>query len=170
MLMPSSMRDWLRLPSRIAMLLGLGALSVTGAKAGTIDAHPGRNAARIPQQSAKAFGELSIWQENGRIYVSEARKPAEELHLSGSAEAATLRQLLEKQGATAVAPHVQRDRVILVGAGGAGLHWESQQAGKTTQTQSSTTHNPTATPPDPVKTAEQGSSALPPGSINSNNK
>jgi hypothetical protein len=33
--MPSSMRDWLRLPSRVAVLLGLGALSIAGAKAAT---------------------------------------------------------------------------------------------------------------------------------------
>jgi hypothetical protein len=122
-LMPSSMRDWLRLPSRIAMLLGLGALSVTGAKAGV--PHPGLDGAPIPQQSAKAFGDLLIWTDKGRIFVSEGGKPAEELHLSGTAEAEALRQLLEREGATAATPHALRDRIILVGSGGSGLHWES---------------------------------------------
>jgi hypothetical protein len=128
MLMPSSMHDWLRLPSRIALLLGLGALSIAGAKAGTGgESDPGRDGARVPQHSAKAFGDLMIWSEGGRIYTSEAGKPAEELHLGDTAEADILRQLLGREAATAATPRVLRDRVILVGDGGAGLHWESQK-------------------------------------------
>src|ERR1700722_6261417 len=128
--MPSSMRDWLRLPSRIAMLLGLGALSVAGAEAGIGGSVPsGHDGAPIPQHGAKAFGDLLIWSDQGRIYVSEAGKPAEELHLGATPEADLLRQLLAREGATAAAPQALHDRIILVGAGGAGLHWEAPGAG-----------------------------------------
>jgi hypothetical protein len=127
--MPSSMCKWLRLPSRIALFLGLGALSVTGTKAdaGT-QADRSDAAARVPQHSAKAFGELLIWSENGRIYTAEAGRPAEELRLAANSEADSLRQLLHQVGATAAAPQTLRDGVVLVGAGGAGLHWEATPA------------------------------------------
>jgi hypothetical protein len=126
--MPSSIRDLLRLPSRIALLLGLGALTITGAKADTGgESRASRAGARIPQQSVKAFGDLLIWNENGRIYVSEAGKLGEELRLGDTTEAGLLRQLLEREGATAATPHILRDRVILVGGGGDGFHWQPAQ-------------------------------------------
>jgi hypothetical protein len=126
--MPISVRNRLRLPSRIAVLLGLGALSVAGAKADTAGAmHPGNEGALSPQQSAKSLAELLIWRDDGRIYVSEAGKPAEELRLGDSAEAALLEQLLDSRGATAANPHTMRDRIILVGGGGCGFSWDSSQ-------------------------------------------
>jgi hypothetical protein len=124
MLMPSWMHDW-GLPSRIALLLGLGAFSIAGAKADRVgEASPGGDTARVPQQSAKTFGDLLIWSDAGRIYVSEAGKPAEELPLGDSAEAEVLRQLLGREGATAATPRVLRDRIILVGGGGNGFSWQ----------------------------------------------
>ena len=71
----------LPLPSRIALLLGLGALSVSGAKAATSEGDLGKDPRRLPQQSVKQFGELLVWNDGGRIYVSEPNKPAEELRL-----------------------------------------------------------------------------------------
>lgn len=140
--MPSSMREWLRLPSRIALLLGLGALSVAGAKADpTAEADRGNAASRVPQQSAKTFGELLIWSENGRIYTSEAGRAAEELHLAQSAEVDALHQLLRQAGATATTPHALRDGVILVGAGGAGLHWEATPADQASKPQTPPKNN-----------------------------
>jgi hypothetical protein len=131
MLMQSSMRHYLRLPSRIALLLGLGALSVVGARADTgNEPHPDRAAARIPQHSAKAFGELLIWNDGGRIYFSEGGNQAEELRLGETAEAELLRQLLRREGATAETPRVLRDRVILVGGGGDGFHWQPPRQDK----------------------------------------
>jgi hypothetical protein len=122
--MPSWMHVW-GLPGRIALLLGVGALSVAGAKADTAgEASAGDNAARVPQQSAKTFGDLLIWSEADRIYASEAGQPAEELRFGDSTEAIALRQLLERSGATAARPHVLRDRIILVGGGGAGFSWQ----------------------------------------------
>ena len=58
MLISSSLPKWLRLPSRIALLLGLGALSAAGAKADTGEVDPGYAPARVPQQSVKTFGDL----------------------------------------------------------------------------------------------------------------
>ena len=118
--MPNSLRGWLNLPSRIALLLGLGALSAAGARADNPS-----DAARVPQQSAKAFGDLLVWSEHGRIFVAEAGQPAEPLELGDSAETQRLLLLLEQEGATAATPHVLRDRIILVGGGGAGAHWPS---------------------------------------------
>lgn len=114
---------WLRLPSRIALLLGVGALSAAAAKPDAAQARLSPELARVPQQSAKTFGELRIWSDDGRIYVAEPGKPAEELRLGDTAEARRLRQLLESDGAAADAPRVLLDRMILVGGGGDGFHW-----------------------------------------------
>jgi len=126
--MSSSIRDLLRLPSRIALMLGLGALSVAGAKADTGgEVHPGRDGARPPLREANALGGLQVWSEAGRIYMSEAGRPTEELQLGNTAEADLVRQLLERDGATAAKPRVLHDRVKLAGTGGAGLHWDADQ-------------------------------------------
>ena len=123
MSLPSSLRKWLRLPSRIALLLGLGALSATGAEAAVAEADLGDGLMRVPQQSAKSFGELRIWSEAGRIYVSEGGKDAQELNLGDTPEARHLRQMLDRGGAGAASPRVLHDRIILVGGGGDGFHW-----------------------------------------------
>jgi hypothetical protein len=123
MSLPSSLREWLRLPSRVALLLGLGALSATATQANAtridLDAKP----ERVPQQSGKGFGELAVWSESGRVYVSESGKPARELQLGDTAEARRLKELLERDGATADSPRIVPDRMILVGGGGSGIGW-----------------------------------------------
>jgi hypothetical protein len=122
--MSSAMRRMLWPPSRIALLLGLGALSVSTGKADTgPGAFPAHDDLRVPQQSARTIADLLIWQDEGRVYLSEMGKPAEELHLSDTAEADLLRGVLQREGATATAPRVLHDRIILVGGGGAGTHW-----------------------------------------------
>jgi hypothetical protein len=121
MSLPSSLYKWLRLPSRIALLVGVGTVSAVAAKADTAGAD--QQFTRVPQQSAKSFGELLIWSDGGRIYVSESGKPAQELRLGDTAEARHLRQILEREGAAPGSPRVVRDRMILVGGGGEGFHW-----------------------------------------------
>jgi hypothetical protein len=124
----SSISGWFRSPSRVALLLGLSTLFVAGAKADTsATVHTGSDDALAPQQSSKGFGDLLIWKDDTRIYFSESGKPAEELHLKDTAEADFLRQLLEQEGATATMPRLLSTRAILAGAGGSGLHWDSQR-------------------------------------------
>ena len=115
--MSSAMRRMLSLPSRIAMLLGLGAISVAGAHAATAGD-------RVPQQSAKNFGDLRVWRDGDRVFVAEPGKAAEEVRLGDTAEARALREMLA--GATADRPLELRDRLILVGGGGMGTHWTPQ--------------------------------------------
>ena len=118
------MREWLGGPSRIAMLLGAGALSIAVARADTVNQPPIDDAdALLPQHSAKPFADLIIWQEDGRVFLAEAGQPAEELRLGNTAEADWLCQQLQQHGATADKPHVIGDRIILVGGGGCGFDW-----------------------------------------------
>jgi hypothetical protein len=139
----------LRLPSRVALLLGVGALSATGAQAapGELD-----RSARIPQQSAKSFGEVRIWMEAGRIFVSELGKATEELRLGNTPEARRLRALLEQDGATAASPRILPDRMILVGGGGCGFDWAPADRSRTT-----------GNPVPPAATSFGGSNPSPPG-------
>jgi hypothetical protein len=128
-----SPKEWLRLPSRIALLLGFGALSAANVHANTTEIDVRSESPRTPQQSAKTFGELRIWSQGGRIYVSESGKPAQELRLGETAEARQLQQLLERDGAVAGSPRKILDRIILVGGGGAGMHWAPAENGRTSQ-------------------------------------
>src|SRR4051812_23467286 len=105
----SSLPKWLRLPSRVALLLGVGALSATSAQAGTSEFD---RSARMPQQSAKSFGELRIWSEGDRIFVSESGGPAQELLLGESVEARQLKEMLHRDGSSADSPRVVPDRII----------------------------------------------------------
>jgi hypothetical protein len=123
MRIPASIRDWLRRPSRITLTLGLGALAAAAPK----PAEAELPLDRVPQQSVKAFGELSIWSEGGDIYVSEPGRRTQKLALGDTPEARRLHRLLGLDGATAASPLVLHDRIILVGGGGDGFHWAPVQ-------------------------------------------
>jgi hypothetical protein len=125
MSLPLSVCKWLRLPSQIALLLGMGALSAAGPKAAVAEAHLGNGLMRVPQQSAKSFDEVRIWSDAGRIYVSEAGRDPQELPLGDTPEARHLRQLLERDGAIVNSPRALQHRMILVGGGGEAIHWGS---------------------------------------------
>jgi hypothetical protein len=168
MLMQSYIRNLLHLPSRIALLLGLSALSVAGAKADNGgDPHPDRT--RVPQQSARPLADIAIWVENGRIYLSEAGKPVEELRLGNAAEAGLLAQMLNEKGATAVTPHVLHDRIILVGGGGDGFHWTATRADDPNQTPIASSHNSDKLPAT-AKDAGQTSVSQAPGGTDNRSK
>jgi hypothetical protein len=115
MAVPISTRRWIAWPSRLALLLGIGALSMTGADAAT--SAQGEH----PQGGTGRLGELRVWSENGRIYVAEAGAAARELQLGDTAEARRLRALLQQDGGTKGG--VRLDRMILAGGGGSGFDW-----------------------------------------------
>jgi hypothetical protein len=150
------MRNWLRLPSRIALLLGLGALSAAGAKSDMGEVHPGHGGARVPQQSVKTFGDLLIWSEGERVYVAEAGKEAQELALGDTPESHRLRQLLERDGATAGSPRALRDRIILVGGGGDGFHWGPVRQSNSRDKTNRSAARAAVRPPDPGLTTPVG--------------
>jgi hypothetical protein len=126
-----SFAKWLRLPSRIAVLLGMGALSATGAQPAMAEPELGKGPMRVPQRSAKSFGEVLIWSEDGRIYFSESGNKAQELRLGDTPQARHLRELLVREGAVAESPRVLQHRLILVGGGGSAIHWGGAQPSDT---------------------------------------
>jgi hypothetical protein len=108
MKMPNSIGQWLRLPSRIALILGMGALSTTAARA---DA---------PEQGNLApFGDMLVRSEGGRIFLSEGGQETE-LRLSATPQRDRLLRLLEEHGPGGV--KLDRDpRLIMSGGGGSGF-------------------------------------------------
>ena len=134
MSLPFFLDRWLRLPSRIALLLGLGALSAAGANPNPAEAHTGKEADSTPRLGATEFGDLRIWTEDGRIYLAEPGKPGEDLCLGDTLEARHLRQLLEQHGASTASRHVPFGRILLVGGGGCGFDWHSPEKGKAVST------------------------------------
>jgi hypothetical protein len=106
MTIPRSVHRWLRLPSRIALILGLGALSTTGAAA---DAQPNQTAS----------GDAVIRGDGGKIYLSEGGRETE-LRLSATPPRDRLLRLLEEHGPAGV--KLDRDpRLIMSGGGGTGF-------------------------------------------------
>jgi hypothetical protein len=119
---------WLRLPSRIALLCGLGALSAAAARADTIHQVPGGDEHAAGQNQRASSGDFFIWSEGERLCVSEDGNRAEELRLGDTVEAQHLRQLLQRHGSSSSG--VRLDRMILAGGGGTGMSWgHSKPAG-----------------------------------------
>ncbi len=112
-----NLRKWLRVPSRAGLLLGLGALSITGARAET--------AVPTPTPPSPTMGGLSIRSEAGRVYVSEGGREFQELDLEDTADARLLRRLLAGTNGAAI----PLDPIILAGAGGDGFHWTAPRSG-----------------------------------------
>jgi hypothetical protein len=109
---------WLRLPSRVALLLGLGALSAAGARADTAECDPG-------SASTTGLGETAIRSEGGRVYLSENGGEFRQLQLPDSPEARRLLGLLRSTGRAATGATLRP--VILAGDGGTGFHWSPIQ-------------------------------------------
>jgi len=107
-----SLVRWLRLPSRVALILGLGALPTTGLKADAPE-----------QNNPTSFGNVLIRSEGGKIYLSEGGGKFQELQLRDSAEARLLRQLLEQNGTATAPAGLRLNPTILAGGGGAGFFW-----------------------------------------------
>jgi hypothetical protein len=118
-----SVRRWLRLPSRIALLLGLGALSAAAARADTGLDQAGEGIAPLAHRDQASLGDLVIRTEGGRIYLSEGGGEFHELRLRDIGEAHLLQQLVQRNGATVGAAGIRLAPTILAGDGGAGFHW-----------------------------------------------
>jgi hypothetical protein len=100
----------LRLPSRVALILGLGALPTTGLQA---DA-PAQN-------DLRSFGDILIRSEGGKIYLSEGGGKFQELQLRDSAEARFLKQLVQSHSRGSAI--LRLNPTILAGGGGTGFSW-----------------------------------------------
>jgi hypothetical protein len=112
MAIPCSLYRWLHLPSRIALILGLGALSTAGAPA---DAQP----------NPTASGDALIRSDGEKIYLSEGGRETE-LRLSATPQRDRLLRLLEEHGSAGV--KLDRDpRLIMSSGGGAGFYWWGQK-------------------------------------------
>jgi hypothetical protein len=117
-----NLRKWLCLPGRVGLLLGLGALSVTGSRA-----EPAAPAPTTPP--SPTLGGLSIRSEGGRIYVAENGKDFREIELADTPETRRLAQMLEEREAGSPGSEIALYFMILAGAGGDGFHWTSPPRG-----------------------------------------
>ena len=107
---PRSLRRWLRLPGRVALILGLGALSTAGARAETLD-----------QAHRTSFDDILIRSEGGKIYLSEGGRESE-LQLTATPQREHLLRLLEGHGPGGV--KLDRDpRLMMSSGGGSGFYW-----------------------------------------------
>jgi len=102
---PRSLRHWLRLPGRLALILGVGALSTAGARADASDL-----------ADRPAFGDLQIRSAAGKIYFSEGGREFQELRLSPTPQRNHLLRLLEEHGPARV--KLDRDPHLLMSSGG----------------------------------------------------
>jgi hypothetical protein len=134
---PRSLRRRLDLPSRVALTLGLGALSVASARAIT----PGDN----EHQSAS---DALVRSEGGRIFLSEGGRETE-LQLGPTPQRDHLLQLLEVQGLAGIKLNID-PRLIMSGGGGTGFSlWDIKKS--VTGTPAPTPQNPpqVTAPPSP---------------------
>jgi hypothetical protein len=129
MSLSSFIQKRLRLPSRIALLLGLGALSAAGARAETTASH----------NNSSAFGDVQMRLEGGHVFVSE--RNGEFRRLGDSAETRLLIQLLENDASAAGG--VRPPMTKLAGAGGSGFHWAPADTADTSRKASSTAQSST---------------------------
>jgi hypothetical protein len=108
MKMLRSAHRWLRPPSRIALLLGIGALSTTGARADATE-----------QRNINSFGDTLIRSEGDRIFLAEDGRE-KELRLSATSRRDHLLRLLQEHGPAGV--KLDPDpRLIMSGGGGTGF-------------------------------------------------
>ena len=114
MAIPFAVHRWLRLPSRVALLLGLGALSTVGAQAGA-------------QAGQKASGDAFVRSDGEKIYLSEGGSESE-LQLGATVQRDRLLRLLEEQGPAGVKLDTD-PRLIMSGGGGSGFSlWDVKKS------------------------------------------
>ena len=142
-------QSWLRLPTRLALLLGLGAFPASGASA---DKPP-------PQP-----GEVSIRTQAGTIYLSENGGEFRALAVRDKEQLQRLERLLRahRGGELRLSP------TMLAGAGGSGFHWvpvdNSEPAGNANSGKRDTTvKRPAPAEMPPSEATGKASKAAPAG-------
>jgi hypothetical protein len=108
-----SVTKWLRLPGRVALILGLGALSTAGARADT-------------QAGQKSPGDASVRSDGGKIYLSEGGHETE-LRLGASPQRDRLLRLLGEHGPAGI--QLDPDPRLIMSGGGAGFSlWDIKKS------------------------------------------
>jgi hypothetical protein len=111
---PRYVRSWLRLPGRLALILGVGALSTA----------VGRNDAQAGQT---ASGDALIRSDGEKIYLLEDGRETE-LQLRATPQRDRLLQLLEEHGPAGIKLNAD-PRLIMSGGGGAGFSlWDLKKS------------------------------------------
>lgn len=136
---PDVVKKHLRVPSRVALLLGLGALSVTAARANTPEALP------QPSTEPVGTGDVTVRAEAGRIFLSESGRESE-LRLGATPQRDQLLRLLEKHGPAGVKLHAD-PRLIMSSGGGAGFSLRDITRSFTDKPASTTKNSPPAATP-----------------------
>lgn len=133
---------WLRLPSGIALVLGLGTIASAGAQADTPD-----------QGHRTAPDDVLIRSEGGKIFLLEGGRE-DELKLSATPQRDHLLRVLEEHGPAGIKLNAD-PRLIMSGGGGAGFSLRDITKSVTGEPAPAPQNSPRATtPPSP---SEQGS-------------
>ncbi|MBV9152611.1 MAG: hypothetical protein JO204_12630 [Alphaproteobacteria bacterium] len=135
----------LRMPSGVALLLGLSALSAAGARADVAREQPTGPGPRSQAERMSPDGGV-LRSDAGRLYLSENGGQPQELRLGDTPEARRLRQLLQQHSA---ASGVRLDLTLLAGGGGEGISWSHWKPVGSSPTE------------DPAKTSSARRAALP---------
>ena len=145
MAIPRSVRKWLRVPRRVALLLGLGALSVSGARADLPEAS---------QDSGATAGDALIRSDGGKIYLSEGGRETE-LRLAATPQRDRLLRLLEEHGPAGI--KLDPDpRLIMSGGGGTGFSLRDITQSFSGETKPAPQNSPQVTTPRSLPKQESG--------------
>ena len=113
---PANERAWL--PGRLALLLGLGAISATAATADTVNASANSTASR---DCPAVLGDAVIRVEGGTILLSQRGGNVQRLQLPDTPQTRHLLALLRK--VDPASDGLRLRPTILAGDGGSGFHW-----------------------------------------------
>jgi hypothetical protein len=161
MKMPRSVGQWLRLPSRIALILGMGALSTTGAQADAPEIGPGATV------SPAGRGDLLIRSVGGKVFLSEGGGEFRQVPFGDTPEARRLVQLLDRTDAAAGPAGLRLSPTLLAGGGGSGFHWNPFEK---TQTPDKNAAPDQANPADKAGTQQKAPSPATTKAIGNNDK
>ena len=154
-----SHRNWSALPSRAALLLGIG----TAAAGSPAEAAVAAPAPAQAQQQIGQSGAPVVWTEQGRVLISEDGKDARELPLGDTREARLLRELLQRRGAVTKEFGARLGPLMLAGGGGDGFHWAPPSLGAKSPPATGAGAKPAASTAPPRPVSSGGASALPGG-------